>query len=49
LGEHHGIPTAALMIVSDELGAKKWKNVFKYPRLNAQIKNYFIPFLEEKP
>ena len=49
LGEHRGIPTAALMIVSDELGVKKWKNVFKYPRLNAQIKNYFIPFLEEKP
>jgi uridine phosphorylase len=46
LGEYHGIPTAALMIVSDELAGKKWKNVFKHPRLNALLKEYFIPFLE---
>ena len=45
LGEYHDIPTAALMIVSDELTGKKWKNAFKYPRLNTQIKEYFIPFL----
>jgi len=46
LGEYHGIPTAALMIVSDELAGKKWKNVFKYPRLNVHLKKYFIPFLD---
>jgi len=46
LGEYHYIPTAALMIVSDELAGKKWKNVFKYPRLNTKLKEYFIPFLE---
>lgn len=45
LGEYHNIPTAALMIVSDKLMGKKWKNVFKYPRLNTQIKQYFFPFL----
>ena len=45
LGEHHEIPTAALMIVSDELTGKKWKNVIKSPRLNARIRNYFFPFL----
>ena len=45
LGEYYDIPTAALMIVSDELTGKRWKNVFKYPRLNTQIKEYFFPFL----
>jgi uridine phosphorylase len=45
LGEHHNIPAAALMIVSDELTGKKWKNVFKFPRLNTKIKQYFFPFL----
>ena len=45
LGEYHDIPTAALMIVSDELAGNKWKNVFNYPRLNALVKKYFIPFL----
>ena len=44
LGEYHNIPTAALMIVSDELAGKKWKNVFKYPRMSSQIKKYFLPF-----
>jgi uridine phosphorylase len=46
LGEYHNIPTAALMIVSDELMGKKWKNVFKSPRLNARVREYFFPFLE---
>jgi uridine phosphorylase len=45
LGEYHGIPTAALMIVSDELTGKKWKKVFKIQKLNTRIKEYFIPFL----
>ncbi len=45
LGEYHDIPAAALMIVSDELAGKKWKSVFKIPRLNTRIKEYFIPFL----
>lgn len=49
LGEYHSIPTAALMIVSDELAGKKWKNVFKYPKLKAKVKEYFFPFLEKKP
>ena len=48
LGEYYDIPTAALMIVSDELTGKRWKNVFKYPRLNTQIKEYFFPFLKSK-
>jgi len=45
LGEYHNIPAAALMIVSDELAGKKWKNIFKSPRLNARVKDYFFPFL----
>ncbi|UCE43269.1 MAG: nucleoside phosphorylase [Candidatus Aminicenantes bacterium] len=45
LGEYHDIMTAALMIVSDELTGKKWKNVFTYSRLNKLIKEYFLPFL----
>jgi purine-nucleoside phosphorylase len=49
LGEYHGIPAAALMMVSDELAGKKWKNVFMYPRLKERIKKYFIPFLEGNP
>ena len=48
LGEYYDIPTAALMIVSDELTGKRWKNVFKYPRLNTQIIEYFFPFLKSK-
>ncbi len=44
LGEYHKIQTAALLIVSDELAGDKWKNVFKYPRLNTKIKKYFSPF-----
>jgi uridine phosphorylase len=48
LGEYHDIPAAALMIVSDNLTGKKWKNVFKYPGLNAKIKQYFFPFLRSK-
>jgi len=48
LGEHHGIRAAALMMVSDELAGGKWKNVFKYPKLNRKIEEYFISFLEEK-
>ena len=49
LGEFHSIPTAALMIVSDELTGKKWKKMLNYPKLNTQMKKYFIPFLENKP
>jgi uridine phosphorylase len=49
LGEYHGIPGAALMVVSDELTGKKWKNIFKYPRLNAHLKDYLLPFLEQNP
>lgn len=45
LGEYHDIPAAALMIVSDELTGKKWKNIFRYPELSARVKKYFIPFL----
>jgi len=45
LGEYHNVPTAALMIVSDELAGHKWKNVFKSPRLNARVEKYFFPFL----
>lgn len=45
LGEYHNIPTAALMIVSDELAGHRWKNVFKSPRLNTRVKKYFFPFL----
>jgi uridine phosphorylase len=48
LGEYHDIPTAALMIVSDELTGKKWKNVFPHPRLNSLVEEYFIPFLDKK-
>jgi uridine phosphorylase len=46
LGKYHNIPTAALMIVSDELAGKKWKKMMNYPRLNSQLKSYFLPFLE---
>jgi hypothetical protein len=46
LGEYHDIQAAALMIVSDELTGEKWKNVFKYPRINTKIKKYFLPFIE---
>lgn len=46
LGEYFDIPTAALMIVSDELAGKKWKNVFYSPRLNTLVEEYFIPFLD---
>lgn len=45
LGEYHSIPTAALMIVSDELAGKKWENVFKSPKLSTRVKKYFFPFL----
>jgi uridine phosphorylase len=48
LGEYHKIPAAALMIVSDELTGKKWKNVFRLPKLKAKVKEYFIPFLEKQ-
>ena len=48
LGEYHNIPAAALMIVSDELTGKKWKNVFRFPKLKTKVKEYFIPFLETK-
>jgi purine-nucleoside phosphorylase len=46
LGEYFDIPTAALMIVSDELAGKEWKNVFYRPRLNTLVEEYFIPFLD---
>jgi uridine phosphorylase len=48
LGEYFDIPTAALMIVSDELAGKEWKNVFDHPKLNALVEEYFIPFLDKK-
>lgn len=45
LGEYHNIPTAALMIVSDELAGHEWKNRFKSAKLSTQVKRYFFPFL----
>jgi len=45
LGEYHDIPVASLMIVSDELTGRKWRNIFRYPELSARVKKYFIPFL----
>jgi purine-nucleoside phosphorylase len=48
LGEYHGVQAAALMIVSDELTGKNWKNVFKYPRLSSKLHEYFVPFLDTK-
>ncbi len=45
LGEYHYVPAAALMIVSDELKGRKWKNLFRSPGLNARIREYFFPFL----
>lgn len=49
LGEFYSIPTAALMIISDELTGKSWKKMQNSPRLNAQLKDYFLPFLEKSP
>jgi uridine phosphorylase len=45
LAEFYDIPAAALMIVSDELTGKKWKNIFNYPKLNVRVNQYFFPFL----
>lgn len=45
LGEYHGVPVAALMIVSDELAGKRWKNVFTYPRMKTKVREYFFPLL----
>ncbi len=45
LGEYHDIPAAALMIVSDELAGKEWKNIFRDPELSVRVEDYFIPFL----
>ncbi len=45
LGEYYDIPAAALMIVSDELAGKEWKNDFGKPRLSELVGEYFLPFL----
>jgi uridine phosphorylase len=45
LAEFYDIPAAALMVVSDDLTGKKWKNLFNYPKLNTRINQYFFPFL----
>jgi len=45
LAEFYNVRAAALMIISDELFAKKWKRAFHLPRLKEKIKEYFYPFL----
>jgi len=47
LGDYYNIPTAALMIVSDTLSARKWKTGFTDPGMNERIRDYFFPFIEE--
>jgi len=45
LAEFRSIESAALMIVSDELWRGKWIKGFSDPGLDAQIEQYFLPFL----
>ncbi len=45
LAEYYSIEAAALMIITDELYAKKWKTGFKYPRLIKCVMDYFLPFI----
>jgi len=43
-----GLQAAALMIVSDELFSGRWANGFADPRLEERIRDYFLPFFEER-
>ena len=45
LAEFRGVESAALMIVSDELGTGKWKSGFSDPGLDEKIEQYFLPFI----
>ncbi len=46
LGEYYTIPTAAVMIVSDELSASEWKIGFRDPRMDERIEDYFFPIID---
>jgi purine-nucleoside phosphorylase len=48
LARFHGLPAAALMIVSDELFSGRWKNGFSEPRLANTVQDYFFPLLEQR-
>ncbi len=45
LAEFHGIESAALMIVSDEVRADSWKEGFFRKDLRKRVEQYFLPFL----
>ncbi|MFP4081614.1 MAG: nucleoside phosphorylase [Candidatus Aminicenantes bacterium] len=48
LAEFHHIQAAALMIISDELSAGRWKQSFRLLGLRKKIMQYFFPFIKEK-
>jgi purine-nucleoside phosphorylase len=45
LAEFHGVESAALMIVSDELRPDSWKDGFSRKDLRERVKEYFFPFI----
>ena len=45
LAEFHGLESAALMIVSDEVRTNSWKDGFFRQDLRKRVKDYFLPFL----